>query len=55
MPLLEHSIKSLNAVVKMPQRLVEASAEGYLSVRSFCGITSMEKMRADSRWVLNCS
>lgn len=34
----------------MPAGLEEPSAEGYLSVKSFCGISSMERMRAGNCW-----
>lgn len=36
----------MNPVVKIPTGLEEPSAEGYLSVKSSCGINSMERMRA---------
>lgn len=44
--------KMLNPVVKMPPGLEEPSAEGYLSVKSFCGINSMARMRSISQQLL---
>lgn len=41
---------TLNPVVKIPMGPEEPSAEDYLSVALFCGIGSMERMRAGNCW-----